>query len=122
MIFVMCLSVCQSFSCLRDKVYIFGRSFVKLTQFVYIINSLNPIDFEKSDNQQGKSSHFKSIICISCLCYKVCFCFQNFGKLAQFIYIINVLNPIDFEINLIIRKEKVATSRCIFLNCFFKQQ
>ena len=34
-------------SCLHDKVYIFGRIFMKLTQFVSLINSLNPIDFEK---------------------------------------------------------------------------
>ena len=39
-------------------------------------------------------------------------------KLAQFIYIINGLNPIDFEINLTISKEKVAISRFIFLNYF----
>ena len=36
-------------SCLRDKVYIFGQIFVKLSQFVHLINSFNPIDFEKKN-------------------------------------------------------------------------
>ena len=39
-------SVHPSFSYLRDKVYIFGWIFVKLTQFDYLINSFNPIDFQ----------------------------------------------------------------------------
>ena len=34
-----------------------------------------------------------------------------FVKLAQFIYIINGLNTIDFEINLTISEEKIAISR-----------
>ena len=39
------LKIC--ISCLRNKVYIFGWIFVKLTQFVYLINSSNPIEFDK---------------------------------------------------------------------------
>ena len=39
-------------------------------------------------------------------------------KLVQCIYIIIDLNPIDFEINLRISKEKTAISRYIFLNPF----
>ena len=35
-------------SCLRDTVCICGQIFMKLAQFVYIINSLNPFDFEKN--------------------------------------------------------------------------
>ena len=35
------------FFCLHDKVYIFGWIFVELTQFVYLINSFNPIGFQK---------------------------------------------------------------------------
>ena len=42
-----CLSVRKSFPCLRDKVYIFGRIFVKI-HIVHLINSYNPIDFEKN--------------------------------------------------------------------------
>ena len=49
------LSVCPSvhpsvslFSCLQDKVYIFAWIFMKLTQFAYLINSLNSIDFQKN--------------------------------------------------------------------------
>ena len=38
-------------SCLRNKVYIFGRIFVKLIQFVYLINSLNPIDLKKKKSE-----------------------------------------------------------------------
>ena len=43
-----CPSVRSSFSCLRDKVYTFGRIFVKLSQFVHVINSLNHIDFQNN--------------------------------------------------------------------------
>ena len=39
-------------------------------------------------------------------------------KLAQLIYIVIGLKPIDFEINLTISKEKVDISRYIFLNYF----
>ena len=41
-----------------------------------------------------------------------------FVKLAQFIYIMNGLETVDFEINLTISKEKVAISRYVFLNHF----
>ena len=43
-----------------------------------------------------------------CLHNAVCICDQIFIKLAQFIYSINILNPIDFEKNLTISKGKVA--------------
>ena len=83
---------------LQDKVYIFGRIFVKLTQLVYLINSFNPIEFEKkSENQYGKSSHFKLKFCISCLRDKVYIFYWIFVKLTQFVYLINSLNPIDFQ-------------------------
>ena len=46
------LSVHLSFPCLRDKAYIFVRIFMKLSQFAHLINSFNPIDFQKkSDNK-----------------------------------------------------------------------
>ena len=46
---IICLKYHFEFdSCLHDKVYIFGRIFVKLSQFFYLINSSNPIDFEKN--------------------------------------------------------------------------
>ena len=41
-----------------------------------------------------------------------------FVKLAQFIYIMNGLETVDFEINLTVSKEKVAISRYVFLNHF----
>ena len=72
------------------------------------------------DTRLGKSSLFKLTICISCLHDTVCICGQIFMKFAQFIYIINGLNPINFEINLAISKEKVANFRFFFfLNYFF---
>ena len=52
----------------------------------------------------------------SCLRDTVCICGKIFVKLAQFTYIINVLNPIDLTIS----KEKVAISRYIFLNYLFQ--
>ena len=73
-------------SCLRNKVFIFVQISVKLTQFVYLIDSFNPIDFEKkNDKQYGKSSHFKFKISISCLRDKVCIFGQISMKLVEFI-------------------------------------
>ena len=49
--------VCLSVSLFLVKVYISGGIFVKLAQFAHLINSFNPVDFEKkkkkkkSDNQ-----------------------------------------------------------------------
>ena len=68
---------------------------MKLTQFVYIINSFNPIDFQKKkkkklENQHGKSSQFKLKICISCLHDKVYIFGQIFMKLTQFDYLIKI--------------------------------
>ena len=81
---------------LSDKVYIFGWIFMKLTQFVHLINSFNPIDFQKIENQFWKSSHFKLKICISCLRNKVYIFGQIFVKLTQFVHHINSFKPIDF--------------------------
>ena len=41
------LKICNS--CLRNKVHIFDEIFMKLTQFVYLINSFNRIDFQKKN-------------------------------------------------------------------------
>ena len=87
---------------------------MKLTQCVHFTKCFKRIDFDKN-----QTNHFKLKICISCLRDKIRICCQIFGKLAQFIYIINGLNPIDFEINLPISKEKVAFCRLIFLITFF---
>ena len=58
---------------------------MKLSQFVCIIYSFNPTDFEKKlDNQYGRIA------------------------ILSWIYIVNGLNPVDFEMNLTISKEKVA--------------
>ena len=83
--------------------------------FIYLINSFNPIDFGKKEKTKKKtgqsvreSSHFKLKICISCLCDTVCICGQIFVKLEQFVYIINSLNPIDFEKYRTISKGNVA--------------
>ena len=74
---------------------------MKLAQFVYIINSLNPVDFEKKkkkiEQSVRESSHFKLKICIPYLCNTVCIYGQIFMKLAQFIYIINSFKPIDLN-------------------------
>ena len=100
-----------SCSCLRSKVYSFGKIFVKLKQFVHFIKSFNPTDFGKKIGQsEGKSSHFKLKICISCLCNTACICCQIFVKLGQFACIINSLNPIDFQKNWTISRDKVAIS------------
>ena len=41
--------------CVRNEVYILVWIFMKLTQFVHLINSFNPIDFEKNRTiSQGK--------------------------------------------------------------------
>ena len=49
MVSVVRLSVCLSVSlfCSREKVYFLYLIFLKLKQLVYLINSFNPIDFEK---------------------------------------------------------------------------
>ena len=82
---------------------------MKLTQFVHLINSFNPIDLKKkSDNQYGKSSHFKLNICNSCLCDKVHIFGQIFAKLTQDVYLINRFNPSDFQRNWTIGMGKIA--------------
>ena len=87
----------------------FSWIFMKLTQFVHLINSFNPIDFEKYWTiSTGKVAILSWKICISCLRDTVCICGQIFVKLAQFVYIINSLNPIDFEQNLTRNKLQVA--------------
>ena len=65
---------------------------------------------KKSDNQYGKSRHFKLKTCISCLCDKVYIFGRIFVKLTQFVYLINSFNPIDLKKkpNLTISKGKVA--------------
>ena len=57
-------------SCLRDTVCICGQIFVKLAQFVYSINSLNPIGFEKK-----WTINMEKVAILSC----------NFAFLVQFL-------------------------------------
>ena len=81
---------------------------MKLAQFVYINDSLNPIDFEKNLTiSKGKIAilHWKFAFLVYTI---VCICGQIFMKFAQFVFIINSLYPIDFEQNLIITKRKVT--------------
>ena len=85
-------------SCLRDTVCICGQIFMKLAQVVYIINSLNPIDFEKKKKKISKgkvailSSKFAFLVYAIQSAFVVRFSW-NLHSLS----IINSLNPIDFE-------------------------
>ena len=92
-------STCPSFSCLCDKVCICCQIFVKLAQIVYLINSFNPLDFEKNPTNNMGKSHFRLKISISCLSDNVCICCYIFLTLTQFVYLINSFNPIDLEKN-----------------------
>ena len=101
------LKIC--ISCLEDKVYIFSWNFMKLRRFIHLINSSKPIDFEKNQTiSMGKVAILSRKICISCLHDTVCICGQIFVKVAQFVYIINSLNPVDFEKHQTMSKRKVA--------------
>ena len=63
------------------------------------IQKLQPNWFsKKSDNQCGKSGHFKLKICISCLCDKVYIFDQIFMKLTQFVHLINSFKEILAQI------------------------
>ena len=85
-------------SCLSDKVYVCGRIFVKLTQFVYLINSLNPIDFHKNLTIRiGKVAILSKKFAFLVYMMKSTFFGRIFVKLTQFVYLINSSNPIDFE-------------------------
>ena len=44
--------VCLSVSLFLVKVYISGGIFVKLAQFAHLINSFNPVDFEKKKKKK----------------------------------------------------------------------
>ena len=79
---------------------------MKLAQFVYLIHSFKPIDFEKKSNKQyGKSSHFKLKISNTCLRDKMCICNQIFVKLAQFISSISsILLILEKKYNKLCRK------------------
>ena len=87
----------MSNSCLRDKVFICCQIFVKLAQFVYLINSFNAIVFEKNlTNSMGKVAI--SSLKFTFLAYAIVFILGQISmKLAEFVYLINNLNPIDFE-------------------------
>ena len=67
-------------------------------QFVHLINSSNPIDFEKNRTiRKGKVAILIWKICISPYSIQSAFMVGFFVKLAQFVFIINSLNRIDFE-------------------------
>ena len=52
---------------------------------------------KKSDDQYGKSRHFKLKICISCLRDKVYIFSLILVKLARFLHLINGFNPVDSD-------------------------
>ena len=71
---------------------------MKLTQFVYPINSFNPIDFQKNQTiRMGRVAIFKLKICISCLRDKVYIFGRIFMNITQLVNLINSFNTIDFE-------------------------
>ena len=63
-------------------------------------------------------SKFKALWESEFLCSFISKSMGECNTIPQFIYIMNGLNQIDFEINLTISQEKVAVSRFIFLNYF----
>ena len=71
---------------------------MKLTQYVNLISSSKPIDFEKNRTiSKGKVAILIWKIFISCLRYTICIYGQIFLKLVKFVYIFNNLNHIDFK-------------------------
>ena len=81
------------------KIYIFGQILVKLTHFVHLNNSFRSIDFEENwtiSEEKVAFLSWKWAFLVNAI-QSALFCGKIFVKLAQFVFIINSLKPIDFE-------------------------